>query len=381
MKRIVSRGVGSHHGVQHGQRLAHAGGQGDLGQFANSNQALVEDLDGGVVPSDGQAGMYNAANLEAPALYVPSAVAGARVVGRRCHADERGDLAAVQSPQLGKLGSQAGSGRRADAAGRVRQLVERSVMFAHVADHLRLDLVELLADGLDHRLDAWTHHGDGQLQPLALGQRLQLAAASDHRGQDLVLGVGERADGAGQVLAARQHCGELREQARIDCIGFRQTPHRLGEVARLTQIDHRHGKAGRLQRAGKSGLIAADGFLSRPGPRPAAAGSPPAPSGPPYRYRNRWASRLAPSTATSTCALDTSMSTATEITDMIFRFVACASALGKTGARNRSGFTKTGAAVVRHLLIDGLTVPSQNQAVRAGLVASTTPKLYRGGLV
>jgi len=66
---------------------------------------------------------------------------------------------------------------------------------------------------------------------------------------------------------------------------------------------------------------------------------------------------------------------------MIFRSLACACALRQSGARNRSGFTTTGAVAVRHLPIHGITVPSLNQAARASLVASTTSKLYRIGLV
>jgi len=72
--------------------------------------------------------------------------------------------------------------------------------------------------------------------------------------------------------------------------------------------------------------------------------------------------------------------TINEETDMIFRSLACACALGPSGAHNRSGFTKTGAVAVRYLLIYGITVPSENQAARAGLVTSTTSKLYRIGL-
>jgi len=40
---------------------------------------------------------------------------------------------------------------------------------------------------------------------------------------------------------------------------------------------------------------------------------------------------------------------------------------------------KTSAASVRFLLIDGLDRPSAYQTARAGLVASTTTKLYRTG--
>ena len=88
---------------------------------------------------------------------------------------------------------------------------------------------------------------------------------------------------------------------------------------------------------------------------------------------------LAPSTQTSTCALATSMPTVTEVTDMIFRSLACACALNQ-GARNRSGFTKTSAAAMRSVLSHGLYHPAPTK-LRAGLAASTAFRLYRAGLV
>src|SRR6218665_1248275 len=66
------------------------------------------------------------------------------------------------------------------------------------------------------------------------------------------------------------------------------------------------------------------------------------------------------------------------ITDMIFRSLACACAL-ESGARNRSGFTKTSAAAVRSVLRNGPEPPSRYQTARAGLAASTVIRLYRAG--
>ena len=83
------------------------------------------------------------------------------------------------------------------------------------------------------------------------------------------------------------------------------------------------------------------------------------------------------STSTSRCALATTMPTTTEVTDMVLRSLACECALGRAGARNRSGFRKTSTATVRHVLRDGLQSPSAYQAARNGLAASTAVKLYR----
>ena len=45
MKRGVPRFAGADHGVEDGQQLAHAGHEGDLGQFARGDQPFVEGLD------------------------------------------------------------------------------------------------------------------------------------------------------------------------------------------------------------------------------------------------------------------------------------------------------------------------------------------------
>ncbi len=161
-----------------------------------------------------------------------------------------------------QLGDQGGAGHGADAAGRAQQLVELGVVRLHVSHHLRFDLVELLPDGLDHGLDARAHQGDGELQALAFGQQhaQQLASTRDHSRQGLLLLVCQGTDEAGQVVAAHERGGELGQHARIDRIGLGKAPHRLGEVACLTRVDHGHGQARSLQRAGKRRLIATGGL-------------------------------------------------------------------------------------------------------------------------
>jgi hypothetical protein len=147
-------------------------------------------------------------------------------------------------------------------AGRAQQLVQIGVVRLDVADHLGLHVVELLADRLDHGLDARAHNRNGQLQPLALGQhhRHELAPARDHRRQRLLLRIGQRSDQAGQVVSTHQHAGKLSEHAGVDAVGLGQPSHGLGEVACLARVDHRHGQARRLQRAGQRRLVAAGGL-------------------------------------------------------------------------------------------------------------------------
>jgi len=65
---------------------------------------------------------------------------------------------------------------------------------------------------------------------------------------------------------------------------------------------------------------------------------------------------------------------------MVFGSLACACALSG-GARNRSGFGKTGTETVRNVLRNGLEGPSRYQAARSGLITTTAIRLYRAGLV
>jgi len=64
---------------------------------------------------------------------------------------------------------------------------------------------------------------------------------------------------------------------------------------------------------------------------------------------------------------------------MVFGSHACVCAL-EQGARNRSGFRKTSTETVRNSLSHGLDGPSDYQAARSSLLASTAIKLYRAGL-
>jgi len=54
MKRLIPRFAASDHRVEDGQQLAHAGDEGDLGQLAGGQQAIVEGLDGRVAAAGGQ---------------------------------------------------------------------------------------------------------------------------------------------------------------------------------------------------------------------------------------------------------------------------------------------------------------------------------------
>jgi hypothetical protein len=263
MRRAVPSPIGADHGVEHGKQLAHAGHQGDLGEFAGADQAVIEGLDGRVA-SAGRQGSHveHAADLEATALDAPTSLGAARVVGHGRDADQGSDVATAEAAELGQLGDQGGTGDRADAAGRLQQPIEFAEVLSYVGHHLAVDVVELGLDDSDDGLDARMQALGRDLQPLALAEQHgeQLTPACDPRGQPLLLRVDQRAQEAPAVVAAQQHGGKLGEHARVHRVGLDQAPHRFGEVAGLARVDHRHRQARGLQRAGQLRLVAASGL-------------------------------------------------------------------------------------------------------------------------
>jgi hypothetical protein len=110
----------------------------------------------------------------------------------------------------------------------------------------------------------------------------------------------------------------------VAAVGLSQPSHGLGEVARLARLDHRHGQARGLPRTGP-GLAAHRPAPPRshhrwpPAPRPAASRPPPVPPVRVGLLSKRWASGWAPSSATSRCALATSMPATTEVTERVVK--------------------------------------------------------------
>ncbi len=128
--------------------------------------------------------------------------------------------------------------------------------------HLALDVVELGLDDGEDGMDARVQAFGRDLQPLALAAQhgQQLTPARDQGGQPPLLLVGQRTQEACKVVALHQHRGQLGEHAGVHRVGLGQAAHRLGEVACLARVDHRHRQASRLQGAGQFGLVAAGGL-------------------------------------------------------------------------------------------------------------------------
>ncbi len=179
MKRIVPGGVGFDHGIEHGQELAHAGNQRDLGQFAGCFETLMEGLDSRVVAGCSERRhVQHAANFKAPALHTSSSLARARIASDRGNAHECRNLATIELAQFRQLSNQAGTGYLADAASRLQQSVEFTKVFANVADHLTIDVVELGLNGGDDGLQTGGQTLGRALQPLSPGLNIQPGLSS-----------------------------------------------------------------------------------------------------------------------------------------------------------------------------------------------------------
>ena len=86
------------------------------------------------------------------------------------------------------------------------------------------------------------------------------AQARNKRGQVLLLRIGQGAQVALEVVAAREHGGQLGQHLGVDAVGLGQLPHRSSELAPLPRVDDCHRQAGCLQRAGKLRFVAAGGL-------------------------------------------------------------------------------------------------------------------------
>ena len=201
-------------------------------------------------------------DVEAPTLDAPSASSVTGVVGDRRHADQGGNLAAIEFAELGQLGDERGAGDGANALGRAQQHVELAEVFLDMADHLALDLVELGLDGQDHGLDARTNLDHGQLHSLAFRQhhRQQLASTRDERSQVALVLIGHRPDEIGQIVAPRQRLAKLGQHPSVNRVGLGQSTHRLGEVSRLLRVDDGNRQPHGLKCARQRRLIATGGL-------------------------------------------------------------------------------------------------------------------------
>ena len=109
-------GVVSDHGVEDEEEFSHAGDECDHFALACGDEAFVERADDGVASCSDEGGhVQGVADGDASAAGGSFAAheSGVAVDGR--HADELGDLLAVESSEFGEFGDEDGRGGRADA--------------------------------------------------------------------------------------------------------------------------------------------------------------------------------------------------------------------------------------------------------------------------
>src|SRR5215475_794409 len=98
----VPRGVAFNHGVHDGQQLAHAGHDHHFRRFAGSLEALGQGLDHRIAALGADCGhVQDTAHIGTTAPDVPLPAVFPAVTVERCNADQFGDLASVQLPDLG----------------------------------------------------------------------------------------------------------------------------------------------------------------------------------------------------------------------------------------------------------------------------------------
>jgi hypothetical protein len=97
------------HGVEDGQELSGAGGEGDLHGLSGGLEALAEGLEARVAAGCDEGGdIERAANLCAAAPDVAPAAREAAVAGVRREAGQCGDAAMIEAAKLGQASDERG---------------------------------------------------------------------------------------------------------------------------------------------------------------------------------------------------------------------------------------------------------------------------------
>ena len=204
----------------------------------------------------------NPPHFESSALDAPAAMAAARVVSEWGNPDQGADRAPIETPQFGQGRDHRSAGDRTDALGRAQQGIKFGEVSFYMGNHLRLDVIELGLDRLDHGLDAGTYFGGGELQPQPLGAEhgQQLSAAGDQGRQFALMLIRQWLDEALQVITADEDRSEFGQCLSIDAVGLGQAAHGPGEVPGLLGVDDRDAQASGLQSTHQRRFVATGRF-------------------------------------------------------------------------------------------------------------------------
>jgi len=263
MDRIIPRGIVFDHGIEDAQQFAHASNQCNLLGLTSSQQALVEHAHHRVVTRSHQRGhVQGRSQCRTPTTDAPLTFEPTRVMVIGCHPHQRADLSAVELSQLGQLSYQRCHRGWPQSFDLAQQSVQISVMVCQVPSQISLNMAQLCAQGLNHRLDAFVCAAMGHAQVVGLHHPHlnKLSAPPNQCSQLLLLRISQRFHKTRRIRAGGQYLSQMRQARRINSIRLGQAPHGLGKVACLTRIDDRHRQALRLQRRSTSKLIASCGL-------------------------------------------------------------------------------------------------------------------------
>jgi hypothetical protein len=233
-------GVGSEHGVEDDQQLAHASRDHDFERLSGFFEALGEGADHGIASFGSECGhVQNAPDgrTSAPDRALTLKATAVVVEGRQ--ADKRADLLAIELPEFRQVSQKRGGGSRSDARGAAEDsgFTAPVVVGFQEGEDALLDRPDVLIEAIHHVLNALANLSRGaSFKTIGFGraQLDKLPSARDELFQFLLFfrrfGDSARPD----VLA------EAGNDGGVKAIGLGQDPQPASEVANLARIDDGH---------------------------------------------------------------------------------------------------------------------------------------------
>lgn len=252
------RGAVTHHGVEDGQELAHAGDHHHFEGFSGVGETPGEALDLRIMGTRGQGGhVQTGAHGVSPAGDGAFAGHASGVVVEGGHADEGADLFAVQGAQFGGFGEKRGAGSGADVRDALEDLVLAGevLVFVDEPGDFLVDLFDRVMEPSHEGVDVFLDEGVGRGFEAAafLGAGLDELAAAEDQGVELFLDLGFGHDGL------RVHgLGVERQEVGVDGVGLGFLSTGLGKRACLCGLDAADGEVV-FQAGGDEGAVVGSG--------------------------------------------------------------------------------------------------------------------------
>ena len=230
--------------VQVGEKLSHAGDDGDFEGLAPGSQLLIVSTDDGIASGGGEGGhVKDGAEVGSAAADVALATVGSRVVVHGSDSHEGCGGEAADAAQFGHACDEGGAGARAHASGGFELVGDglgKVVAFDELT-YLFVEVVDLLVQMLDVGLETG---GDqrraGMLDAAHLGGALsdELASPIDQVSADLPCFVD------GIECANLDIVSVAGDDGGIEPVGLGEDVVGLGEIADGTRVDDGDGEGG-----------------------------------------------------------------------------------------------------------------------------------------